>query len=105
MTKEHFIKACVQLKREGLSIADIYSAVSQLGFKTRYGNPPTKSTIAFWLSNSGEDLPDLRKVRSKKPESHYKQKRSEANRRYRTKNRERLNEYSRNYYQTYIKGS
>lgn len=105
MTKEQIIQRCVYLKRQGLSVAQIASEIALLGFKTRYGNSPTKSTIAFWLSSCGEALPDLRKARLRKPESHYKQKRSEANRRYRTKNRERLNEYSRNYYQAYIRDS
>jgi hypothetical protein len=105
MTKEEIIKTCIELKRRGLTVRQIAEEIAEFGFKTRYGNSPTRSTIAYWLSVSGEDLPDLRKQRERKSEAHYKQKRSEANRRYRTKNRERLNEYSRNYYQTYIKGS
>lgn len=105
MTKEDVIKACIELKRRGLSVRQIVEEVAKFGFKTRYGNSPTRSTIAYWLSTSGEDLPDLRKQRERKSDAHYKQKRSEANKRYYAKNRAKIREYNRRYYRDYIKGS
>lgn len=105
MTKEEVIKACIELKMQGLTVRQIAEEVDKFGFKTRYGNSPTKSTIAYWLSTSKEGLPDLRKQRSRKSDAHYKQKKSEANKRYYAKNRGKIREYNRRYYLDYIKGS
>lgn len=105
MTKEEVIETAILFKKQGLSVEQIAHLVSKTGYLTRYGQPPTKSTIAFWLSTYGENLPDRRKVRTRKPEAHYKRKKSEANKRYYAKNRERILAYHRDYYKTYLKGS
>ena len=105
MTRDEFIAEAARLKRLGMSIDEIHKATAGLGFLTRYGRPPARATIAFWLSTYTEGLPDLRKRRTRKPESHYRQKRAEANRRYYAKNKERLRAYRKNYYDTYVKGA
>lgn len=103
MNKTNIIEFAIQLKKQGYAIERIHCEICKLGFVTRYGNSPTKATLAYWISRHGDGLPDLRKARDRKPDSHYKAKKSEANKRYYEKNKQQIKEYQKSYYLDYIK--